>query len=566
MPANDTQASAAQSGRMITFYGAVVRCTHTEMVRHSRFLLLRITRSERLAAGTSCVVLSGRQSRDGHLGPGMRRHTGRSESTMCLGKSISKGGCPRPPRDQKQNDGQRIGLRTRHAFSLIVVPVQSHPDQIQEVSMHRRVHVSLVSTVGVCLLAMPGGRLVADDDWFMEFEPARAEAQKQQKDLLIDFGGSDWCAPCKWLKERILSNRKFVERAREHFILVDIDDLYRSEMPAGRKQRYQNLQKEYRVETFPSVVLATPEGKPYAWATYVPSINEPEKYWSFLEPLRKRGVAFREHLRRAQDASGGARAAALVDALAAIRADFAARYYASEVAEIRKLDPDDKSGYLGFLKARHEVEALQERLHEAKASAAAIEESNEERAELDAVAQAVDELIDGGGLRGEALQEALLLRAVLQVHAHKPGKAFESLEALLAAQSTRNRFDLGDFLPLDAKSIKTVADRIATGQRAQDDHVCQYFALHRIFEFELPDRYELSCGHGFRPLLLARGWIGEEYGKLLIRSTAELSPAERARALRKGLDDTRFWRQGALAEIQDRLLPQLEGKSANSKN
>src|SRR5262245_22381421 len=454
----------------------------------------------------------------------------------------------------------------RHALSLIVVPVECHPGQMQEVAMRRRNHASLASAVCVWLLAMPGGRLVAADDWFVEFEPARAEAQKQKKDLLIDFGGSDWCAPCKWLKERILSNPTFIELAREHFILVDIDDLYRSEMPAGRKQRYQNLQKEYRVETFPSVVLATPEGKPYAWTTYVPRINEPEKYWSFLEPLRQRGVTFRKLLQRARDASGDTRAAALVDALAAIRADFVARYYTSEVDEIRKLDPDDKSGYLGFLKARHDVEALQERRHQAKASAAAIEESNEERDELDAVAQAVDGQIDGGGLRGEALQEALLLRAVLQVHAHEPGKAFESLKALLAAQSTRTRFDVGDFLSLDARSIKTVADRIATGQRAQDDLVYQYFALHRIFEFELPDRYELSCGHGFRPLLLARGWIGEEYGKLLIRSTAELAPAERARALRKGLDDTRFWRQGALAEIQDRLLPQLEGKSANSKN
>jgi hypothetical protein len=147
------------------------------------------------------------------------------------------------------------------------------------------------------------------------------------------------------------------------------------------------------------------------------------------------------------------------------------------------------------------------------------------------------------------------------VYAHEPGKALESLEDLLAAQTTRTRFDQGDFLPLDATSIKTVAERIASGKRAQGDPVTQYFALHRIFEFELPDRYELSCGHGFRPGWLARGWIGEEYGKHLIQSTADLPPAERARALRKGLDETRFWRQGSLAEIQDRLLPQLEGKS-----
>jgi thioredoxin-related protein len=430
--------------------------------------------------------------------------------------------------------------------------------------MCRRIPRCLASVVFLAF-ALPGGRLVADEDWFVELEPAQAAAKEQQKDLLIDFGGSDWCHPCKMLKDGILSKPKFIELAREHFILVDIDDLARSKMPAGRKERYQALQKEYGVETFPSVVLATPEGKPYAWATYVPSINEPEKYWDLLDSHRQRGVTFRKFLQRARDVSVREKAATLVDALACIRADFVSQFYASEVDEIRNLDPDDHSGYLGFLKRRDEVETLQERLHAAKASAAAIEETDAERTELDAVARAVDELIDGGRLRGEALQEALLLRAVLQVHAQKPAKALESLEALLAAQATRTRFDQGDFLPLDATNIKTVSERIASGKRAAKDPLTQYFALHRIFEFELPDRYELSCGHGFRPGWLARGWIGEEYGKLLIESTAELPPAERARALRKGLDDTRFWRQGSLAEIQNRLLPQLEGKTGKDQ-
>jgi hypothetical protein len=270
-------------------------------------------------------------------------------------------------------------------------------------------------------------------------------------------------------------------------------------------------------------------------------------------------------LQQAQDLSGAARAAALVEALAAIRADFAVHYYAREIQEIRDLDSDDKSGYLAFLQGRHDVESLQERLHKAKTNAAAIEETIAERAELSAVAQVIDQLIDGGNLKGEALQEALLLRAVLQVHAREPWKALATFKALLAAQITRSRFDQGDFLPLDAKSIKILAERIASGTRNRDDLVGQYFALHRIFEFELPDRYELSCGPGFRPLLLARGWIGEQYGELLIRSTAKLPAAARAQALRKGLDQTRFWPQGSIAEIQDRLLPQLEGKTAKAE-
>src|SRR5712691_10437620 len=84
-----------------------------------------------------------------------------------------------------------------------------------EVFMRRRIQVSLAAVVFLSVVAISGVQLDAGDDWFVEFEPAQAEAKKQQKDLLIDFGGSDWCYPCKMLKERILSKPKFIELAQE---------------------------------------------------------------------------------------------------------------------------------------------------------------------------------------------------------------------------------------------------------------------------------------------------------------------------------------------------------------
>ncbi|HVC98763.1 MAG TPA: hypothetical protein VND64_34180 [Pirellulales bacterium] len=77
-------------------------------------------------------------------------------------------------------------------------------------------------------------------------------------------------------------------------------------------------------------------------------------------------------------------------------------------------------------------------MHKAKSDPAAIEESAADREELDAVAQAADELIDGGKLCCETLQEALLLRAVLQVRVREPWHALATLEALLAAQGCHN--------------------------------------------------------------------------------------------------------------------------------
>jgi thiol:disulfide interchange protein len=77
--------------------------------------------------------------------------------------------------------------------------------------------------------------------WYLEFEEGRAAAKAQGKDLLIDFGGSDWCAACKWIKDRVFSKAEFIELAGDAFVLVDIDLPVRSPIPADRKRRYEGV-------------------------------------------------------------------------------------------------------------------------------------------------------------------------------------------------------------------------------------------------------------------------------------------------------------------------------------
>ncbi len=72
--------------------------------------------------------------------------------------------------------------------------------------------------------------------------PALAEAKRTGKDMIIDFGGSDWCVACKLLKENILVKPEFNKRASRQFVLVDIDTLARGLSPR-RRARYVALQK-----------------------------------------------------------------------------------------------------------------------------------------------------------------------------------------------------------------------------------------------------------------------------------------------------------------------------------
>jgi thiol-disulfide isomerase/thioredoxin len=395
---------------------------------------------------------------------------------------------------------------------------------------------------------LPGRAARGGEAWYREFEEARAAALAERKDLLIDFGGSDWCLPCARLKEQVLSRPEFVERASREFILVDIDRpmTKRNPIPADRDERYAKLQERYGIATFPTVVLAMSDGQPYARATYREAHRSPESYWEHLAPLRARGRRLREALARAESLEGRARAEALAEGLAEVDARFVPSFYQDRVEDLKKADPSDSTGYLAFLQGRQSLEEYQNGLDLFQG---AIDPS------------AVEALIARNKLRGETLQAALVLRAAGEVLAGNDRQALTTFAAVLGAQSTRTRFDRGDLIPLDAASIAAVRRRIADGEADPGTGVARLYALHRIFAFDLPNPYEDSCGSGFRADIRVREAMGDRYGRALLHTTERLEGPARARALAKDLEGTFFAAQGSIREIVQALIPRLVGKA-----
>src|SRR5262249_17850740 len=233
---------------------------------------------------------------------------------------------------------------------------------------------------------------------------------------------------------------------------------------------------------------------------------DPTAYWKHLQPLHQRGQQFRSALERASKLQGRARADALAEALSRIHPEFVMKFHADGVKELEGLTRTDATGYLAFLDGRKAVAALQEQVKDQTVGGMRV--------------KAVDALIKKKKLRGEALQDALVLRALCQLREDRPLAALATLGEMLDAQKTRSAFDRGDFVPLDEKGMEAVRRRIEAGCKDAKDRVAQYYALHRVFEFELPDRFEMCCGHGYRPKFLARGVVGEKYGKALLDATA----------------------------------------------
>ena len=125
------------------------------------------------------------------------------------------------------------------------------------------------------LMALPGATYGADDThsavWFADYDEAVVAAKKQDKDLLVDFTGSDWCKWCIHLDKEVFEHEEFLTAAQENYILVALDFPSGEEVKAKvpNPERNAELSEKYQVSGFPTVLLTTPEGEVFARTGYL---------------------------------------------------------------------------------------------------------------------------------------------------------------------------------------------------------------------------------------------------------------------------------------------------------
>jgi len=99
--------------------------------------------------------------------------------------------------------------------------------------------------------------------WETDYAKALEKAKAENKRVLLNFTGSDWCGPCIELKKRVFSNAEFVAYAAKNLVLVEIDYPQRKEQSAELKRQNDKLGHEYGIDEkgFPTIVLLDPAGK-----------------------------------------------------------------------------------------------------------------------------------------------------------------------------------------------------------------------------------------------------------------------------------------------------------------
>jgi protein disulfide-isomerase len=107
---------------------------------------------------------------------------------------------------------------------------------------------------------MPAAR-AAEAEWATDLNKALAQAKAENKTVLVDFTGSDWCGFCIKLHKDVFQTRQFTDYAKKNLVLVEIDFPRAKAQSEAVKRTNQQLQDKFKVEGFPTVILLNGQGK-----------------------------------------------------------------------------------------------------------------------------------------------------------------------------------------------------------------------------------------------------------------------------------------------------------------
>jgi thioredoxin-related protein len=115
--------------------------------------------------------------------------------------------------------------------------------------------------------------LTGSVEWLSNFNTAKKIAVQDHKYILLNFSGSDWCAPCIKMKQEVFESESFSSMAAEKLVLLraDFPRAKKNQLPKEQQKHNEVLAEKYNPSgKFPLTLLLDANGKVLReWDGYV---------------------------------------------------------------------------------------------------------------------------------------------------------------------------------------------------------------------------------------------------------------------------------------------------------
>ncbi len=124
-------------------------------------------------------------------------------------------------------------------------------------------------------------------EWLTSLPKALEQAKADNKVVMLDFTGSDWCPPCMKLKKEVFTKPEFAEYATKNLILVEVDFPQRKRLSKAQQEANDALAEKYNTSgMIPTIVLMNKDQKVLGSVGYTP--GGPKAFIAELEKILRR--------------------------------------------------------------------------------------------------------------------------------------------------------------------------------------------------------------------------------------------------------------------------------------
>lgn len=132
-------------------------------------------------------------------------------------------------------------------------------------------------------LTMIPASLPAANPWLTDLNAALGKARAENKIVLINFTGSDWCGWCIRLKREVFATPAFDSFASNNLVLVEVDFPRGKSLPAAQQRANQALAERFGISGYPTLVVLGSDGKELGRLGYEP--GGPRNFIASLERI-----------------------------------------------------------------------------------------------------------------------------------------------------------------------------------------------------------------------------------------------------------------------------------------